>query len=88
MATAGELRKRNPGAIEKIKTIRGREKERERWRAFKADHRPETDKSRKIKKIIDMSNAGAPPKEINAAVPCSRDFVDSVRLRARRQGAY
>lgn len=36
MATAGELRKRNPGAIEKIKTVRGREKERKRWREFEA----------------------------------------------------
>jgi hypothetical protein len=47
--TAEELRKRNPGAIEKIKTIRGREKERERWRAFKAGLRPETDKAGRLR---------------------------------------
>lgn len=87
-ATAGELRKRNTRVVEKIKTIRRKEKEQARWKKFKAGLRRETDLSEKEKIILDMSKSGASVKEIKEVVSCGRGIIGQVRLSARRRGEW
>lgn len=87
-ATAGELRKRNTSAVERIKTIRRKEKEQARWKAFKAGLRRGTDHSEKEQKILDMSKSGASVKEIKEVVSCGRGIVNKVQRSARMRGEY
>lgn len=87
-ATAGELRKRNTGAVERIKTIRRKEKEHARWKEFKAGLRRGTDHSDKEKIILDMSKMGASVKEIKEVISCGRGFIGQVRISARRRGEW
>lgn len=84
MATAGELRERNPDAIERITRVR----QHENWKNFKASTKPEKDRSETERKIIEMSKKGASAREIRKAVSCSSGVIGQVRLSARRRGIY
>lgn len=62
--------------------------ERDNWIAFKKRHGRNNPNVKRVKEIIEMSEAGASIKDIYNEVKGSRGDVVEIRGRGGRQGAY
>jgi|GEM_PF-4972672 len=61
--------------------------ERARWREFKRRNRPDADRSKKEKIVIEMSQSRASISEIQEKLGNS-DKIYEIRSKARRQGVF
>lgn|GEM_PF-5304476 len=60
--------------------------EMERWNAHQRAHCRNKDKTERQQKIIELSNAGMPLKDIHRTVGGTFDVVVAIRMSARRRG--